>query len=141
MSWVHQTRLSASGADFDTRRLFSHSCTGGKFLCAHLKSEFKTCTYRIFYFKMPFFKSLFLLHNALFPMTLLFHVTFHSSGVTALSRFSQTRGLSKLGSKTTIKSCSCLLEQQQCQSNSESTDYLLLQMNTVQRFQLTSPFI
>ena len=28
--------------EFDTRKLFSHSSAeGGKFLCAHLKSEFK----------------------------------------------------------------------------------------------------
>ncbi len=32
-------------AEFDTRRLFSHSSAeAGKFLCAHLKSEFNTCT-------------------------------------------------------------------------------------------------
>ena len=32
--------------EFDTRRLFSHlSAQVGKFLCAHLKSDFKMCTY------------------------------------------------------------------------------------------------
>ncbi len=65
-----------------------------------------------FSIERPFFKSLFLFHDGIFPMTLLFHViiyfivTFHGSGVgTALSNLSATH--KPVNSAAAAKCSSC----------------------------------